>query len=376
MPNNIPLGVHCPGFSADTISAMQKELTRPEGTLVFDYHLPGLCNHELGSGIILQIPAGNTLFRLERDNKLLLRFIHSSPGTGTRIAQVDLHDLEPTESVKIIVTWSNTETALYVGYTDRPCQPITGKGYSSKGKTFRVGQDGHIYEIGDEGVQVMGVTVVQGGQTVLQDTALDSWSAVVQGVKLLLENSKNPAGYLFEVVIVNQVLVMLATGFETYCKRRFLEMEMEGRAIDFDKLARRFHSKREIEKGLIDALLKDASEQRKTPSLLMIERGRIDFGNYDNCRRAYSTAYSISFGKDLNVSNQLLEFIQRIIQYRHRIVHISPMIAMLNQGQVPPDEPVFSKTELGQEALDKFAKFIRTLHEATLTVPAPDRLSN
>lgn len=230
--DTLPVGVHAPGLPSGAIRDMQQQLRRPEGTLVFNYYLPGLVDPSLGSGIILQIPAGNTLFRLERDDKLRLRFIHSSPGTGTRVAEVDLHDLEPTESVKISVTWSSQEIALYVGYADRPCQPIMGKGFLSTGKQFSVGQDGHIYEIGDEGVQVMGVSVFQGGRQVLQDTALDSWSAVVEAVRLLLDNSRGPAGYLFEVVVVNQVLVMLVTGFETYCKRRFLEMEKEGRAIN------------------------------------------------------------------------------------------------------------------------------------------------
>ncbi len=372
MSNILPKGVHFPGFSPEYISTIQTTLTRPEGTLEFNYHLPGLSDPSLGSGIILQIPAGNTLFRLERDDKLSLKFVHSSPGTGTRIAEVDLHKLEPTNIVRICITWSSKETALFVGCLDKQCEPITGKGYLSTSGKFKIGNDGHIYEVGDEGIQVMGVSLIQNGQIVLQDTAIESWSSVVQGVKLLLDNSKNSTGYLFEVVLVNQALVMLATGFETYCKRRFLEMEAEGRAINFQKLAKRFHSKREIEKGLIDTLVKDASEQRKTPSGLVIERGRIDFGNYDNCKRAYSTAYNISFGKDLNVSNQLLEFIQQIILYRHRIVHISPMIAMLNQGQVPPKEPVFSKTELGQESLNKFDEFIHALHQATLNVPAHD----
>lgn len=373
MPDVLPVGVHAPGLPLGAVRDMQQQLRRPEGTLEFSYHLPGLHDPSLGSGIILQIPAGNTLFRLERDDKLHLRFIHSSPGTGTRVAEVDLHELEPTESMKVIMTWSSQETALYVGYADRPCQPIMGRGYLSGSKAFRLGQDGHIYEIGNKGIQVMGVSIFQGGRQVLQDTALDLWSGVLEAVRLLLANSHQTAGYLFEVVVVNQVLVMLVTGFETYCKRRFLEMEMEGRDINFEKLARRFYSKREIEIGLIDALRKDAGEEGKTPTNLMIERGQIDFGNFDNCKRAYSTGYGISFGKNLGVSNQVLEFLQRIIQYRHRIVHISPMIGMLNQGRVPPEKPVFSKAELGQQALERFDEFIQALHRATLKVPTPHR---
>jgi len=352
---------------------VQEQLRCPEGSLEFRYHSPGLFDPSLGSGIIFQIPAGNTLFRLERDDKLCLKFIHSSPGTGTRVAEVDLHGLEPADSVRIRASWSSQETALYVGYADKPCQPIMGKGYLSKGRTFRVGEGGHIYQIGDDGVQIMGISVFQGGRQVLQETALNSWSGVVEAARLLLTNSKQSAGYLFEVVVTNQVLVMLVTGFETYCQRRFLEMEMEGRIIDFEKLAKRFYSNREIKIGVIEGLKEGARKQAKTPTSLMVEQRRIDFGNFDDCKRAYSIGYRISFGSDLGINNQVLEFIRRVIEYRHRIVHVSPMIAMLNQGCVPPEEPVFSKMELGQEALEKFDRFIRSLHQVTLKVPAPER---
>jgi hypothetical protein len=46
---------------------------------------------------------------------------------------------------------------------------------------------------------------------------------------------------------------------------------------------------------------------------------------------------------------------------------------MLNQGRVPPEKPVFSKAELGQQALERFDEFIQALHRATLKVPTPHR---
>ena len=100
MSDTLPVGVHAPGLPSGAIRDMQQQLRRPEGTLVFNYYLPGLVDPSLGSGIILQIPAGNTLFRLERDDKLRLRFIHSSPGAGTRVAEVDLHELETNRMVQ------------------------------------------------------------------------------------------------------------------------------------------------------------------------------------------------------------------------------------------------------------------------------------
>jgi len=45
---------------------------------------------------------------------------------------------------------------------------------------------------------------------------------------------------------------------------------------------------------------------------------------------------------------------------------------MLNQPEVPPDEPVFPKKELGADAIKEFDDFIGKLHDATLKLRRKD----
>jgi hypothetical protein len=74
---------------------IQEIICRPEGSLTFNYSSPDLFNEKVLDGVLLEIPSGQHFFRLERDNQLHLHYYHSSPGTGTRVATIDLKKLTP-----------------------------------------------------------------------------------------------------------------------------------------------------------------------------------------------------------------------------------------------------------------------------------------
>ena len=80
---------------------------------------------------------------------------------------------------------------------------------------------------------------------------------------------------------------------------------------------------------------------------------------------AYNKGYKIRFS-ELGLSTDLLEDIKRFINYRHKIIHVSPSIGMLNQEEVPPAKPVFPNKETVQKAEKCFVEFIDKLHKATL----------
>lgn len=99
----------------------------------------------------------------------------------------------------------------------------------------------------------------------------------------------------------------------------------------------------------------------------IVSRGIINFQNYHDCKRAYNKAYGIKFG-NLNLSSNTLEGLQSYIRYRHRIIHVSPSLGMLNQEKVPPEKPVFPKKETAENARECFSEFIEALHQATLSL--------
>lgn len=353
----------------EKLREIQEAMQCPEGTLFFSYFSDDLFNTDKRGGRIWELFAGQHFFLIERTDDLLLRFYHSSPGTGTRVAVIDLRQMSPCNPIGITITWVPTEINLYAGPLKISGGLQSSVGIASK-KGFRIGRDQAVYQVGDEGVEVMGISVYQGQMPVLLPTALEAWKATIQAVEVLATGTSTE-GYIFEVVSTNLTLSILVTEFEAYCKTRFLELEGEGIRPDVGSLLKAIIPRRELEAGIEQILNAEAADIGKTVLTLVVEQSRINFQNYLDCKRAYNRAYGIKFG-EIGLDSNLLDRIQRLIKYRHRIIHVSPLIGMLNQPEVPQEEPVFPKRELAREAVSLFSRFVDTLHAATLMLRRVD----
>jgi len=345
------------------VEQIREAIRRPEGTVSFEYSSDVLFDPKVSGGILFEIASGAHLFRVERDDELRLSFYHASPGTNTRVATIDLKSVVSSSKVFMAFSWTPAEINFHVGPRIANGQLVSAKGIPSP-RQFRVGKDGSIFQVGDTGVEVMGVSVYQNGESILQPTALDAWKSTVKSIGLLLGGSSDE-GYIFDVVVTNLTLSVLVTGFEAYCKTRFLEIEQEGIKPNIDALVSRFFSKKERDVGEPDFIASEAEANHTSFLQKIVEKRRIDFQNFGDCKRAYNKAYGIKFG-EIGVPSNNLQLLQSIIQYRHRIVHVSSLLGMLNQPEVPPEEPVFSNREFGNDALKCFDTFIAKLHDTTL----------
>lgn len=350
-------------ISPNIVEQIREAIRRPEGTVSFEYSSDILFDPKAPEGILFEIASGAHIFRVEKDNELRLSFYHSSPGTGTRVATIDLKNVVPSSKVFLAFSWTPAEINLHVGPRIAGGQLVFAKGIPSP-RQYRVGKDGSIYQVGDVGVEVMGVSVYQNGKPILQPTALDAWKSTVESVGVLLGGSSEK-GYVFDVVASNLTISILVTGFEAYCKIRFLELEQEGIKPDIAALISKFFSQKERDISEPDIIASEAEADHVSFLQKIVEKRRIDFQNYEECKRAYNKAYVLKFG-EIDIASNDLEFLQRLIKYRHRIVHVSPLLGMLNQGEVPPEEPVFSNKKLANDALKCFDIFITKFHEATL----------
>ena len=347
-----------------------KELAcRPEGTFEFTYTSKALFEPSVRGGVIIDIVAGAHVFRLLRADSLELSFIHASPGTGTRIATVDLKQATPTEISRIWLTWSTRETALHIAPRDGAGRLSTAKGTLASFQ-LQVGADGSVFQIGSDGVQVMGARMHAGGQQILSPTAIQTWRETLEAISILTKGSEDK-DYAFRSIATNLSLVMLITGFEVYGQKRFLELEKEGVSPDTEALIGAFYPKRDRDAGILDVLKQDASDNRRSVAEEILARGMINFQNYERAKTAFNKGYGIKFG-ELGVSSDKLGAIQRFIRYRHRIVHVSPLLGILNQADVPPSEPVFPKLELARDAAADIDRFLNLLHERTLKLNRGD----
>jgi hypothetical protein len=202
--------------------------------------------------------------------------------------------------------------------------------------------------------------------TELSTHAQTTWNNVADAAQLLIDHIQTVPTEKVQLrtILTNQVLALLVTGFETYCENRFIELLLTASVIDFGRMDQKIVPKEKQ----IDMIPVEEEKIVDVPSARrIIRRYRINFQDYENSKRAYNSAFGIRFG-ELGLSNQLLEQIQRYLLYRHRIIHVSPMLEVLNAPDVPPASPVMANLDMAREALATFKLFIGALHCASNTI--------
>ncbi len=347
----------------EILRELQEKTKRPEGTVMIRGSIHGLSDSSIDNLLIMQLVSGAQLFRIERDKNMNVKFYHSSPGTGTRVASISLNPACPFSEVAWGFIWSPKDIKLFMGPNDPKGELIFSEGYEISKRKFQVDRNGNVIQIGDDGVEVTDTKIFINGGPILEPAAIDVWRSTIQAVNLL-KGGTSTAGYSYEVVICNTIISTLVTGFEVYCKTRFIELEKEGIRPDYDSLIGRVFSQKEID--LNEPMrLRDIAKSQNKSFLEVITERKINFQNYEECKRAYNKAYNLRFG-DIFPETDVLRKVQDIIYYRHRIIHVSLLLGFLNQPKVPPEDPVFSNLNFAEDAIRNFDLFVTTFHEATL----------
>lgn len=340
-------------------------MRRPEGTFSFQYSSADAFRDNHQSGVILEIPSRGQYFRLDRTEDRTLRFFHSSPGTGTRVASISLDGLPDFEKAYLAFTWSPEETHFYCGPHGIHSELLHGVGAPSP-ISFRVGEDGSVFQLGDTGVQVMGARVRRARALVLAPTAIEVWNNTIQAIEILW-SGKSEQGFLFEVLQATQSLSMLVTGLESYAKTRLLEIEKEGVEPAFSALFKAFSSKAVRESDHLTELQTIAGDTGQSIFSVVLEDLHINLQNVDNLKTVFKASYGIRIG-EIGLDSDTISKLRALIRYRHRIIHVSPLLGMLNESEVPPDEPVFANREFSERATKVFSAMVESLHGATTSL--------
>lgn len=338
------------------------KIDEKEGTLEFRVTKGNLMDISLESVLFFDVQVGESRFALHRDENFDLISTHWNTRTGIRMAKVNIREFNDDMGLFIALTWSEKENYLYVG--EKGGLNLKSNKAEQKGGEIRMGTNGALYQIGDEGIEVGWYRVRETGHDVLEPTAKEIWDFAVTKVNILIGGC-NLKDFLFESTLVQQCLIMLVTGFEVYTRTRFVEMEKEGKRPNIEGLMKEFaktkFAKDEIEdyaKSMGKSLLESMLEVRKGKEL-------INFQNWEDCKTAYNKAYGIKFGEIPNSKGGISKSIQKYIALRHKIVQSKYDMTVLNFDRVPPEEPVFANKEFIEQTRDNFIEFMERLHQET-----------
>jgi hypothetical protein len=333
-----------------------------EGTCSFNVSESNLFDEAIGTVRILEIAKNQTVFILERDSSFNLRFIQSSPNYDTRIAGVNIRDFSGAPKLHVAFTWSEKENAIYVG-DFRSSGLKSERSSSDPNIKFRVGKDGAIYQLGDKGIQVGFYAVRVGTETVLEPTAYEGFQFQMEKIQVLLRNCKT-GDFLFESIVVQQMIVMLTTAFEVYSRTRFIELEKEAKTANIDALCNRFVPGKYRQPFRVE-VRERAKEEKRTELEVFLDKRAISFQDWESFKDAYSKGYGLRIG-EIGIPNQALVDIQKFILWRQRIIHSRGDQTMINSHEVPPAQPIFTNKELAEKGLCVFRTVVDRFHEYTL----------
>jgi hypothetical protein len=343
-------------------------MKRPVGSAVFDFTIPPLFKNPPKKLVIFEQIAGAHYFGLHRDAELLLHYFHSSPGTGTREAVVDLKQISESEKIRIIFTWNPDEITIdAVTRVDGEVTSVSGNSAESP-VNVRIGKDGNVYWSAKHGETIMQLQLNVGGQEVLHSSAIETWHETLSAVDVL-DKGESSDGFLFETVMTNMILSSLVTGFEAYMKKRFEELDAEGVEISEERLLEFVCDDRDQPEHFKAEFFKRAEEQSITLVQLTNKERRINFQEYKTCKRVFRDVYGLTIVGD-QISSELVSRIKEYISYRHRIVHVSPMASVWNWREMPT-KPVIPSKQIRSEVVDSFKAFIEGFHSRTLELCAP-----
>jgi hypothetical protein len=272
----------------EVAAQLAAQMKRPEGTVSWTGTFPRLHDPSVESGILAEVVSGAHIFRIAREGPpLTLSAYHSSPGTGTRVASIDLAGLAPAESLGFVIAWSPEVLRFALFDCSNRDRLVQAEGRAAEISLWR-DDSGGVVEVGSPGVKVMGATVYTGGTRLVSPPAIELWRETTQAVRFLM-SGESSEGYIFEVVVANAVIGMLVTGFEVYCQERFREIDDEGIPANSRALLERFGTSEEraqLRAGVTPALIEDIETRGNSAAEALASR--IGFQNYDHSTRAFN----------------------------------------------------------------------------------------
>ena len=352
------------GTTPEKLQEMISIMLRPSGSMTFmcqNYNFGQLLRQVI---IFLDIKTGDHIFKIIKDENELISFIHSSPGTGTRISTLNFTRFLKVTNLAWQFAWHPNNIIFQIDVDDTFKTPEITYGKKAEFQ-LRLTENGQEISLGSE-ESIHYYSYKEGGQVLLQPTAIQSWDGTKLAIKVILKSAECIDDYLLQIISGNIAISMLVTGMEVYYQRRFAEIEREGFVCDCEKVMDTFLSREDISNGKKINIIMEAQKRIVPISTIIVRKKIINFQNYEECKKAYNKGYKIIFGKDLGISNKTLEVLQDLISHRHKVIHVSPLESTILTPKSKSKDQINSDKKSYTLIIETFDNFIQALHIASM----------
>lgn len=334
-----------------------------EGTKVFQIRDSNTSSPDSDGSLIEEIEAesGDKGFRLwkREGNQLVYEFFEVN--VGLRRCSVNLDVFESYEDFFVALMWSPEEISLSIGpIADDYDGDLISDTSSEVIAQVRRDSNDKLVILGDSGVEVGYYHVQEGGRETLRPRAKEIFEFTETKCRTLLEVAEETERFIIESTIVQQIIVMIVTGLETYLEERFVELCSELEIPD-SEIATAMSS---VYQPVSSDELIDLARDRGIPIQELAREQYVNFQNISEAHNIYSNAFGVSLQDMLNnTGNRGL--LERNIDARHSIIHEATDMTIINVDRVPPQEPVFSDHDYGLEVIIGFSETVEEVHQNT-----------
>ena len=117
-----------------------------------------------------------------------------------------------------------------------------------------------------------------------------------------------------------------------------------------------------------ETFIAECTAGHTTPIQKLIDDRRINFQEYADIKSAFTKGFALPFNSTNGFRSAIIADLKKLLRYRHRIVHVSPMLEMFNQAEVPPAKPDFPSASFAAAAKETYKSFVESIQVASLTL--------
>ncbi|OKY78309.1 MAG: hypothetical protein BTN85_0797 [Candidatus Methanohalarchaeum thermophilum] len=337
-----------------------EKINEDEGSLVFNLKDHNLFSSKNKRIIIFNFKKDNTRFLLEKDKDSNIKYTYLNPKRGLREAKINLKNFQRNSDLFIALTWSKQKNSVSIGELPKRKNNLVQEEAEQKDVKVKKTKDGSLVVLGDEDTEVANVMIKKDSKKILLPEAKEKFDFLIERLEKIIDLLKEEDKFIVESTIVQQSIVSVFAGIESYHKKRIEELTKEN--LDsfepvFDKIELRESKRKEVRQ-------KAKNEDKDTMEALS-QCTNLNPLNIDTIAKIFEDLFNVNYREIINNGNYRPK-IERFNHYRNNIVHKPEDTTILNFDKTPQQDPIHAKLETLIKIKELVEEFINELHKKTI----------
>jgi hypothetical protein len=292
-----------------------------------------------------------------------LSFYYTCPSTGTRRSSINFSEQVIPKDFYLLISWSPEKISF--GIKDLSNKAFYPGQVTNPDFDLIVARDGAIAQIGGAGVEVFSYKMLVDGEYYVDPPSILLWSQNIKAIRSLLSSSEN-ADNSVNFVLWNASCRHLVSAFETYCKHRMFEMELEGYDFNYDGFSNHHFPQNFIESGKHFDAFAMAKSNRHSTLRRAHELKRITINRISDASDYFKILFDLRI-HEIGIPKDALKNAGIMFKHRHELTHHDPLTHVFfdKDGSFLVIDSTYLNT-----CVESFELITAAIHERSILCPS------